>query len=82
MDCNLEVRTIESAKTLISKGHGVAFLPYISVKEELYKKEFILIDIPEINMDMEMVMLFNKDHTPYAQEFIAWFNQKGKQTFC
>ncbi len=82
LNCNLEVRTIESAKTLVSKGHGVAFLPYISVKEELYKKEFILVEVPEFNMDMEMMMLFNKEHTPYVQEFTTWFNKYGKSSFC
>ena len=82
LNCNLEVRSIESAKTLVSRGHGIAFLPYISVKEELYKKEFVQIEVPEINVDMEMIMLFNQDHTPYAQQFISWFNQKGKSSFC
>ena len=80
--CNLEVRTIESAKTLVSKGHGVAFLPYISVKEELYKKEFMQIEVPEFNMDMELVMLFNQEHTTYVHEFITWFNKQGKASFC
>ena len=31
IQCNLEVGTIESAKTLVSRGYGLAFLPYISV---------------------------------------------------
>ena len=82
INCNLEVRTIESAKTLVSKGHGVAFLPYISVKEELYKQEFKQVDVPEFNMDMEMMMLFNKEHSPYVQEFTTWFHKHGKSSFC
>jgi LysR family transcriptional regulator, transcriptional activator of the cysJI operon len=82
LNCNLEVRTIESAKTLVSKGHGVAFLPYISVKEELYKNEYKLIDVPGFNMDIDIMMLFNKDHSPYVQEFITWFNTQGKTSFC
>lgn len=80
--CNLEVATIESAKTLVSKGYGVAFLPYISVKEELYKGKFRQIKTPEFEMDIDIVMLFRKNHPKHTQEFISWFIDEGINSFC
>ncbi len=80
--CNLEVATIESAKTLVSRGYGLAFLPYISVKEELYKGDFKQIQVPEFEMDLDVMLLFKKDHSQYAEEFISWFINEGKDSFC
>ena len=80
--CNLEVGTIESAKTLVSRGYGVAFLPYISVKEELYKGKFKQINVPDMQMDLDIMMLFKKNHSKCTEEFISWFINKGKNSFC
>jgi len=82
IQCNLEVGTIESAKTLVSRGYGVAFLPYISVKEELYKKEFKQVQIDGLNMDLDIMMIFKKNHSEYAEEFLSWFINEGKNSFC
>jgi len=82
IQCNLEVGTIESAKTLVSRGYGVAFLPYISVKEELYKQEFKQVQIDGLNMDLDIMMLFKKNHSEYAEEFLSWFINEGKNSFC
>lgn len=82
IQCNLEVGTIESAKTLVSRGYGVAFLPYIAVKEELYKGEFKQINVNDMEMDLNVMMLFKKNHSKYAEEFISWFISEGKDSFC
>ena len=82
LHCNLEVGTIESAKTLVSRGYGIAFLPYIAVKEELYKGEFKQVEVPDLNMDLDIMMMFKKNHSKYAEEFISWFINKGKNSFC
>ena len=82
LQCNLEVGTIESAKTLVSRGYGIAFLPYISVKEELYKGKFKQVKVPDLNMDLDIMMLFKKNHSKYTEEFISWFINKGKNSFC
>ncbi len=82
LQCNLEVGTIESAKTLVSRGYGIAFLPYISVKEELYKGKFKQIKVPDLDMDLDIMMLFKKNHSKYTEEFISWFITHGKNSFC
>ena len=82
LNCHMEVEGIEGAKMMISRNYGIAFLPYIAVKEELYKKEFKIIDVPEFNMDLQMMLLFKKDHPHQVEEFISWFINKGTKSFC
>jgi len=82
LNCHMEVEGIEGAKMMIARNYGIAFLPYISVKEELYKKEFKIIDVPDFNMDLEMLLLFKKDHPRQVEEFISWFIKKGTKSFC
>ncbi|MDX1357430.1 MAG: LysR family transcriptional regulator [Clostridia bacterium] len=82
LNCHLEVEEIVGAKTMISRNYGIAFLPYIAVKEELYKKEFKLIDVPNFNMNLEMLLLFKKEHPRQVEEFISWFIKKGTKSFC
>jgi len=77
LNCHMEVEGIEGAKMMIARNYGIAFLPYIAVKEELYKKEFKKIEVPEFNMDHEMLLLFKKEHPPQVEEFISWFIKKG-----
>lgn len=80
--CNLRVEGIAGAKMLISKGYGMAFLPYISVKEELYKKQFKEYSIPEFKMDLDIILLYKKDHTDHVQNFLEWFATYGTESFC
>lgn len=82
LNCHMEVEGIEGAKMMISRNYGIAFLPYISVKEELYKKEFKRIDVPDFNMDLDMLLLFKKNHPRQVEEFISWFLKKGTKSFC
>ena len=82
LDCSVRVEGIESAKMLISKKYGIAFLPYISVKEELYKKQFKVIEVPEFHMDTSIMMLYKLDCSDNVQDFINWFNKNGTKSFC
>ncbi len=80
--CNLEVETLQSAKTLVSRGYGLAFMPYISVKEELFKKQFKQISVPGFDINLDVLMMFKKEHSKYIQEFVDWFVRYGKSSFC
>ncbi|MCD6322313.1 MAG: LysR family transcriptional regulator [Clostridiales bacterium] len=82
LNCQMEVEGLEGAKMMISHNYGIAFLPYIAVKEELYKKEFKIIDVPKFNMDLQMLILFKKNHPLQVDEFISWFIKKGTKSFC
>ena len=82
LNCRMEVEGIEGAKMMISRNYGIAFLPYIAVKEELYKKEFKQITVPEFNLDLEMFLSFKKTHPKQVEEFISWFIKSGTKSFC
>ncbi len=82
LNCHMEVQGIEGAKTMISRNYGIAFLPYISVKEELYKKEFKEITVPGFDLNLEMLLMFKKNHSKHVEEFISWFLKNGSRSFC
>ena len=82
INCNLRVEGIEGAKILISRNFGVAFLPHISVKEELYKKQFKRIDISNFDMDIDIFMLYKKNCPGYIKDFVDWFKKNGANSFC
>ena len=82
LNCNLRVEGIVGAKMMILRGYGMAFLPYISVKEELYKKQFKEVKITNFDMNMDIFLLFKKVHTEHVNDFLEWFEKNGEATFC
>lgn len=54
--------TTESIKSGVLARHGIAFLPYLSIKKELYLKQFKLIELDEFNLNYN-VTLINKPLT-------------------
>lgn len=43
----LEVETIETAKRMVERGLGLAFLPHLAVARELRHHTLVAIDIPD-----------------------------------
>ncbi len=81
-NCKLKVEGIESAKILVLKKYGIAFLPYNAIKEELYKKQLKVISIPELNMDLDITMLYKNKCTGPVKDFVQWFKKFGAKNFC
>ncbi len=46
-----EIDSIGAAKSSVSNNLGISFLPYMSIKKELYQKEFKLIEIEDFDLD-------------------------------
>ena len=82
LSCSLSVESIESAKKLINRKFGIAFLPYISVKEELYKKQWKTVKVPDFNMNLDVTMLYKRKCPDYVSDFVAWFKSNGPESFC
>lgn len=76
--------SIEAVKSSINREHGLAFLPYISVKEELYNKQFKIVSIDEFDLDMSVYMICKKNTSQpkVVDEFIQMFKQIGEKSFC
>ena len=41
----LEVETIETAKRMVERGIGLAFLPYLAVSRELRRKSLVAVEV-------------------------------------
>lgn len=82
LDCDLSVEGIVGAKMMISRGYGMAFLPYISVKEELYKKQFKEVRVSDLDMELDIFLLYKKVHTEHVNDFLEWFEKNGESSFC
>ena len=82
LNCNLRVEGIAGAKMMISRGYGMAFLPYISVKEELYKKQFKEVSVNNFAMNLDIFLLYKKDHSDHVEDFLKWFSKNGESSFC
>lgn len=74
----------ESVKSSIFKGYGIAFLPYISVKKELYTKQLKLINIVDYSLEYQMYLINEKsgELSKAVSEFIEYFKKIGKSSLC
>lgn len=79
-----ETDSIEALKSSVTRGHGLGFIPYIAVKEELYRKKFKIINIQNINIIQNVYMINKKgQHKNKAvTEFIEAFKLLGSSSFC
>jgi len=76
--------TIESVKSTVIKGFGVSFLPYLSIKKELYTKQLKVINIINCEMYYDIFLIYKKeDHqNKDLRNFIDLFEKIGPKAFC
>ncbi len=74
----------ESVKSSIFKGYGIAFLPYISIKKELYTKQLKLINIVDYSIEYQMYLINEKQgvRNKAISEFVEYFKKIGKSSLC
>lgn len=74
----------ESVKSAVLKGYGLSFVPYISVKKELYTKQLKEIKIIDFNMNFDIYLLYKKDQESYesVKTFIQYLKKIGEKSFC
>jgi DNA-binding transcriptional LysR family regulator len=74
----------ESIKSSILNGHGIGFLPYTSIKKDLYNKQLKLINIKDFSIEYEMYLISSEkinDNTK-LKEFIDYFKQIANKNLC
>jgi len=79
-----DLDSIESVKSLLLNENSMSFLPYISIKKELYTKQLVETKINGLDMKYE-VYLINKKNAYKdngVKEFIEYFKKTGKNSFC
>ena len=84
MNILFQLDSIESVKSSLHRKHGVAFLPYISIKEELYNKHFKIINIKDFEININVFMVSKKESHPSksVEEFSRTFKEIGEKSFC
>ncbi|MCT4688837.1 LysR family transcriptional regulator [Vallitalea sp.] len=78
------VATDGAVKLAVSNGYGLAFVPYESIKHELYEKTVKVIEIEEVSLDDEIYLISKKFNklTKAQRESIEYFMEIGQKSFC
>lgn len=77
-----ELESIESIKHSVIQSKQVAFLPYSSVKKELYRKELKIIEIENINIYQEIYIARRKNIQKDNKEIIDFIEKFILDTIC
>ncbi len=75
---------IESIKSTIIKGYGVSFLPYLTIKKELYTGQLKKLDVKNYSLRYEIFMIYKPDRlNDYSfKDFVRMFKRSAQKTFC
>lgn len=79
-----DLDSIESVKSTVIKGYGLTFLPYVSVKKELYTKQLQEVKIKDFEMNYEIHLIYkeNKKVNKCVGDCIKYYKKIGKKSFC
>lgn len=80
----LELDGVEGIKSAVISGHGYAFLPYFTVKKELFAKELKPVPITDASLEITFTMIWRNDaEIPiYSRSFIDFIRTEGAKSFC
>ncbi|MEW5785687.1 MAG: LysR family transcriptional regulator [Bacillota bacterium] len=75
---------IESIKSTVVKGYGVTFLPYLTIKKELYTEQLRRIHVEGFELYYDIYLIYNENrlHEASFREFIKMFKSRARKTFC
>ena len=80
-----ELESIESIKMSALNGYGLAFLPYMAIKKELYNKQLRLIDCEGLQLENNYYLIKRREETEPDSVLNKSFNQLEKvleDTIC
>jgi DNA-binding transcriptional LysR family regulator len=79
-----DLDSIESVKSLVLNGNSMSFLPYVSIKKELYTKQLKETAVNGLGMTYEVYLVNKKSayDDNSVKEFIEYFKKVGKNSFC
>ncbi|GKX32034.1 LysR family transcriptional regulator [Vallitalea longa] len=78
------VTTDGAVKLAVSNGYGLAFVPYETIKHELYEKTVKVIEIENVSLDDEIYVVSKKFNklSKAQKESIEYFMEIGQKSFC
>lgn len=79
-----KVDSIPAAKSSINNNLGICFLPYMSVKKELYEKKFKMIEVVNFDLDYDIYLVARQklNRPKSISDVYTYFVQNGEKEFC
>lgn len=76
--------SLSAVKSSVLNGYGMAFVPYESIKHELYEKSVKLVDINDVDLDYDIYMVSRKpkEMSLSAKESRDYLLEIGRKSFC
>jgi LysR family transcriptional regulator, transcriptional activator of the cysJI operon len=83
MNFSLESPSIESIKAFLIRGNGVSFLPYLSIKKEIYHKSLNILKIQGLEFIYNYSMIYRKKSAnSIVKEFVEFMRNEGRSKLC
>jgi len=78
------IDSISAVKSSIENNFGLSFLPYMSIKKELYEKKFKIITLENLSLTLNMFLISQLDEkiNKQTQDIINAFLNLGSKAFC
>lgn len=79
------LNSTEAIKSAVSAGYGMAFLPYMAVKKELYTKEFKIVEIPGFDLNYDVYSVYRadgEDRSESINEIIRYLVTTVNKNIC
>lgn len=79
-----DLQSIEAVKSSVLKGYGISFLPYMTIKKELYRKQIKVLNFTEFTLEHDVYLIFkrNTNRNEFVKEFVQYFKMIGENSFC
>ncbi|KNZ43388.1 LysR family transcriptional regulator [Acetobacterium bakii] len=75
--------SVESVKASVLNEFGIGFIPYISIKKELYRKQVKLIQITDMVIEYEMYLIYDESTNNKAlNDFTQYFKDIARKSLC
>lgn len=75
--------SLSAVKSSVVNGFGISFVPYGSVKRELYEKLVKIVDVQHLNMDYDIYLVTRKSHKmDKHQSLLKYLLEAGVSIFC
>lgn len=80
----MNLDSTESVKASVIANLGFAFLPYMSIKKEIYMKHLKIVEIPDfqVNYDLHMIHKKKEEFPDAPEDIIDYFESIVDETFC
>jgi DNA-binding transcriptional LysR family regulator len=75
--------SVESVKASVLNDFGIGFIPYISIKQELYRKQVKVIEITDMVIEYEMYLIYDeKTKNAALKDFTKYFKDIARKSLC